>query len=323
MRYLTFLAETKTSIRFPGLGIVLRKIGTGFDVFGFRIAYYGLIIGLGMILGYFVADRVAKKTGQNAEAYLDFTMIAVIVSVICARLYYVIFNWKVYSGNLTGIFNLRQGGLAIYGGVIGGVATALIFTKIRKLPRLLFLDTAVVGLLTGQIIGRWGNFFNRECFGTYTDGPLRMLIDARDVDSYFDPNTTEVIVRNAYADQPRALERILEIRNNPVVLNGVTYISVHPTFLYESLWNLVLLILLLFRTKHKKFDGEILLLYFFGYGLGRFWIEGMRTDQLFLFNTPIAVSQLLSGVFVIGSAVLYCIMFRKANARAKETLTAK
>ena len=305
----------KTDIRFPGLGIVLRKIGSGFTVFGFRIAFYGVVIGTAMILGYLLADQVAKRTGQNREDYLDFTIWAVILSVIGARVYFVIFNWKVFADNPLSVFNLRTGGLAIYGGVIVGILTAIVFTKIRKLNRKLFLDTAVVGLLTGQIIGRWGNFFNRECFGTYTNGPLRMLIDAREVGDYYSPLVTESIVTNAYADKPKALEKILEIRNNPVVLEGTTYISVHPTFLYESLWNLVLLILMLIRTKHKKFDSEIFWMYLFGYGLGRFWIEGLRTDQLFLFGTSIAVSQLLSALLVAGSLIGYIYCYRKNKSK--------
>ena len=322
---LTFLeeTETKTDIIFPHLGIALRKVGSYVTVFGIKIMFYGIVIGLAMIIGYLMAEHMAKRTGQNPEPYLDFTIIAVIVSVFCARLYYVIFNWSQYKDNFWDVFNIRAGGLAIYGGVIGGILTAVVFTKIRKLPRYQFLDTAILGLLTGQIIGRWGNFFNRECFGTYTDGPFAMLVDTRDVSPYFNPATSQKMVENVYAGKTRALERILEIRNNAVARDGATYVSVHPTFLYESLWNLVLLVFLCFRIRRKKFDGEILLLYLFGYGLGRFWIEGLRTDQLFLFNTPIAVSQLLSAILVVGSAIAYVILWRKNSEKkesAKETV---
>ena len=315
------LAETKTDIIFPNLGIAFRKVGSFINVFGLRIAYYGIVIGFAMIIGYLVAERVAKSTKQDPNPYLDFTIIAVIISVICARIYYVIFYWSRYKDNLLSIFNIREGGLAIYGGVIGGILTAIVFTKIKKLPRWKFLDTAILGLLTGQIIGRWGNFFNREAFGTYTNGLFAMQIDVAEVNPYFNPATNAAIVENAYAGKTQALANIMEIREHASVINGATYISVHPTFLYESVWNLVLLILLLFRTKHKRFDGEILLLYLFGYGVGRFWIEGLRTDQLFLFNTPIAVSQLLSAILVAGSAAAYVYMDRrnrKKNAEAKE-----
>ena len=181
----------------------------------------------------------------------------------------------------------------------------------KKLNQGQFLDTAVLGLLTGQIIGRWGNFFNREAFGTYTKSIFAMQIDVREVSRWFDPSTPIAVVNNEFGSRTTALERVMEIREHAEVIDGATYISVHPTFLYESLWNLALLIFLLIRTKHKGFDWEILLLYLFGYGLGRLWIEGLRTDQLFLFGTPIAVSQLLSGILVLGAAAVYVKMYRK------------
>lgn len=326
-RLLALLAQTaevaeaseKTDILFPGLGINLRNVGDSFYVFGFRIAYYGVTIGIAMVLGYLLADLVAKRTGQNRELYLDFTIIAVILSVAGARLYYVIFNWKQFADHPLSVFNLRTGGLAIYGGVIVAVITALVFAKVKKLNRGQFLDTGVLGLILGQIIGRWGNFFNREAFGTYTTGRFRMLVDVKDVSSWFNPMTTENVVQNEFGNRTEACSRVLEIRNHTEVIDGATYISVHPTFLYESVWNLALLIFLLIRTKHKAFDGEIILLYLFGYGLGRLWIEGLRTDQLFLFGTSIAVSQLLSGILVIGSAVMYIHLYKKNR---KKRLTA-
>ncbi|MBO4653799.1 MAG: prolipoprotein diacylglyceryl transferase [Lachnospiraceae bacterium] len=317
MNHLLTILE-QTDIRFPGLKIVLRSIGDGFHVFGFRIAYYGVCIGLAMVLGYLLADQVAKRTGQNRDLYLDFTIIAVILSVAGARLYYVIFNWKQFADNPLSVFNLRTGGLAIYGGVIVGVLTAIIFAKVKKLNIGQFLDTAVLGLLTGQIIGRWGNFFNRECFGTYTKSLFAMQVDVRDVSGWFNPNTPVAAVYNEFGNRTTALERVLKIRENAETIEGATYISVHPTFLYESVWNLLLLIILLILTKRKRFDGEILLLYLFGYGLGRLWIEGLRTDQLFLFGTSIAVSQLFSGLLVIGSAAIFVRFWRK-NHKKKAT----
>jgi phosphatidylglycerol:prolipoprotein diacylglycerol transferase len=308
----------QTDIRFPGLGIVLKKVGSGFTVFGFRIAFYGVVIGLAMVMGYLLADQVAKRTGQNRDLYLDFTIIAVVLSVAGARLYYVIFNWKQFADEPLSVFNLRTGGLAIYGGVIVGILTAIVFSKVKKVNRGQFLDTAVLGLLTGQIIGRWGNFFNREAFGTYTNGRFRMLVDVSEVSAWFDPSTPVASVANEFGDRTEAMNRVMEIREHAEVIDGATYISVHPTFLYESLWNLALLILLLIITKHKKFDGEIIVLYLFGYGLGRLWIEGLRTDQLFLFGTSIAVSQLLSGILVAGSIVLFIWLFRKNRKKKAE-----
>lgn len=291
-----------TNILFPNLGIELENVGKSISVFGFEIAYYGMIIAFGMAMGYLVAHFQAKRTGQNTELYLDFALWAIILSVIGARLYYVVFAWDEFKGNPLNIFNLRTGGLAIYGGIIAGVSTAVVYSKIKKINLRLFVDTACVGLITGQIIGRWGNFFNREAFGKFYDGLFSMNLNILDVSS--DYTRPVELIASRYAGKPVAYERIMEIRDKTVLIDNATYIQVHPTFLYESIWNLTLLIILLIYSKHKKFDGEIFLLYIFGYGLGRFWIEGLRTDQLFLWGSPLAVSQLLSGVLAMGSAAL-------------------
>lgn len=306
-----------SDINFPNIGLYLKKVPDGFTVFGFRIALYGIFIGLGMMLGYMVAERMAKKTGQDADKYLDFTIIAIIVSVICARIYYVAFNWSAFSEKPFSVFNIRSGGLAIYGGVIGGVGTAIVFTKIKKLNVGQFLDTAVLGLITGQIVGRWGNFVNRECFGTYTDSLLAMQINVDDASYCFNPVASTEYVKNLFAGKQQAFENVMEIRRNAIVTETGTYIQVHPTFLYESLWNLALLVFLLLYTKHKKFHGEVFYLYLIGYGLGRFWIEGLRTDQLFLFNTSIPVSQALSAVLVLLGGALYLIGFLKNRKKAE------
>lgn len=300
-----------TSIWFPKLGIELKDVGMTFDILGFEIAYYGLIIAIGMGAGYFIAEWMAKRTGQNTEVYADFALYAIISSVIGARLYYVIFDWKEYVANPIEIFNIRNGGLAIYGAVIAAVITAFLYCKIKKYSFTLLADTGVIGLITGQIIGRWGNFFNREAFGKYTNGITSMLLDIRDVGP--DYNYSLPYLTEKYAGKEDALNRIIEIRENLVTLNGATYISVHPTFLYESLWNVGVLLILIFYTKHKKFDGEIFLLYLAGYGLGRVWIEGMRTDQLFLWNSPFAVSQVLSAVLVLVSVGVIVIMRKRVK----------
>lgn len=294
-----------TSIWFPNLGIELKNVGSSIDVFGFQIAYYGIVIACGMAVGYLVAEWQAKRTGQNKDLYLDFALYAILLSVIGARIYYVIFAWDEFRDNPIQVFNIRNGGLAIYGGVITAVITALVYSKVKKVSFKLLADTGCLGLITGQMIGRWGNFFNREAFGKYTNNPFAMLLDIRDVSS--DYTTSVSNLANKYAGRPDALQRIMEIRDNPVIVNGITYIQVHPTFLYESIWNLCVLIILILHTKHKKFDGELFLIYLVGYGLGRVWIEGLRTDQLFLWNTPFAVSQLLSALLVIlaGSVLFY------------------
>lgn len=270
-----------------------------------------------MLLGWLIAEWIAKRTGQSTEFYLDFALYAIIISVIGARVYYVAFAWGEFKNNPLSIFNLRTGGLAIYGGIIAAVLTAIIYSRIKKYSFWLLADTACIGLITGQILGRWGNFFNREAFGKYTNSLFAMQLDRRDVDIVFQDIISVERLKQLYEGKPDALQRIIEIRNNVVAVNGIEYIQVHPTFLYESVWNLCLLFFLIYFTKRKKFDGEIALLYFAGYGLGRVWMEGLRTDQLFLWGTPFAVSQLLSGLIVIAAVVIIFYMRRKLSIKTK------
>lgn len=275
-----------TEISFPNLGIYLKNVGKSIDLFGIEIAYYGIIIGTAILLGFWIAAREAKRTGQNPENYLDMGIIGVIAGIVGARLYYVIFSWDMYKDNLLDIFNLREGGLAIYGGVIAAVISVLVLAKVKHLSAPQIFDTIAIALLNGQMLGRWGNFFNREAFGGYTDSLFAMRLP---LDAVRSSDVTEQMRRH--------IERI----------DGVSYIQVHPTFLYESLWCMVLLIILFAYRKHKKYEGELFLMYLFGYGLGRFWIEGLRTDQLLLPGVGIAVSQLLAGAIVVGTgaAMLY------------------
>lgn len=301
-----------TNIIFPNLGIELKDLASGFDVFGYHIAFYGVVIGIGMLLGWLIVEWMAKRTGQDKEFYLDFALVAIIISVIGARVYYVVFAWDEFADNPLSVFNLRTGGLAIYGGVIAAVLTSIVYTRIKKYSFWLLADTACLGLITGQMIGRWGNFFNREAFGKYTDGLFAMQLDRRVVSNVFKESISETKLQEMFAGKTAALNRILEIRHNIVTVDGIEYIQVHPTFLYESLWNLCLLILLVLYTKYKKFDGEVMLLYFAGYGLGRVWMEGLRTDQLFLWGTPIAVSQALSAIIVIVSMTILIYKRRRA-----------
>lgn len=314
---MVLLAAENTNILFPNLGIELNNVPDGFDIFGYHIALYGVVIGIGMLLGWLIAEWMAKRTGQNTEIYLDFALVAIIVSVICARLYYVAFAFDEFRDNPLSILNLRTGGLAIYGGIIGAIITAIIYTRIKKYPFWLLADTGCIGLITGQIIGRWGNFFNREAFGKYTDGLFAMQLDLRDVAYEYQLNNDAAgYLQTKFAGKQAAIDRILEIKENIVTLNGIRYIQVHPTFLYESMWNLALLIFLILYTKNKKFDGEVMLFYLAGYGLGRAWMEGLRTDQLFLWNSPIVVSQILSA-FIFIMAVAMIITKRRKLAKSR------
>ena len=282
------------TIDFPHLGIHLSSVGNHITVFGFDIAYYGMIIGAGILAGIFMAVYEAKRTGQKEEDYYDLSICAVIISIIGARAYYVIFSWDMYKDDLLSIFNLRQGGLAIYGGVIAAVLTVIVVAKVTNLSAAQIFDTAGLGLVLGQAIGRWGNFFNREAFGEYTDGLFAMKLP---VDAVRSSDITDLM------------------RKHMETVDGVSYIQVSPTYLYESMWCLALLILLLLYRRHKKFQGEVFLMYLFGYGAGRAWIEGLRTDQLWIPGTEIPVSQVLAGTIVVVSFVL--IVYNRIKIKKK------
>ena len=281
-------------IAFPNIGIYIPHLPKGITIGGFTIAFYGMIIAAGMLSGLWLACHQAQRTGQKKEVYTDFAIYAIIFSLIGARLYYVVFSWENYKDDLLQIFNTRGGGMAIYGAVIAAVLTAIIYCKVKKYNFFLLADTAVGGLVLGQIIGRYGNFFNREAFGEYTNSLFAMRLR---VDQVNPANITELM------------------KSHMTTVDGVQYIQVHPTFLYESLWNILGLVLILVFTTKKKFNGEIFLLYLVGYALGRVWIEGLRTDQLQIGSTGIAVSQVLSGAIVIVGVVVWICVRRKLGKK--------
>lgn len=299
-------------IRFPHLGLTLKNVKDGFTLFGLDIKFYGVIIAIGFLLAFIVVTREAKRTGQNDEIYLDFLIWLIIPSIIGARLYYVIFSWEDYFGHgknfgesIKAIINVRNGGLAIYGGVIAGLIVAIVFCKKKKQDFKIMADTVAMGLLVGQILGRFGNFFNREAFGDYTDSLFAMCIPTK----YFSTHG------GALTENMLQSEHLKEF-------DGQMWISVHPTFLYEVLWNLALLIFILIYRQHKKFDGEIGLIYIWGYGLGRVWIEGLRTDSLMVPGIDLKVSQLVAAACVlIASIVLVKMRFSsvKPDNKSKKT----
>lgn len=278
-------------IWFPNLGIKIQHLSrVAITIFNIDIYWYAIIIVTGILCGLLLAQHEAKRTNQNPDIYWDFTIIAIFVSVICARLYYVIFSWDYYKNNLIKIFAIREGGLAIYGGIIGGAITAIIFCKLRNIKLGVLADVAAPSLLLGQIIGRWGNFVNREAFGGYTDSLFALRYKLEQVSNV----------------PPSVFDK-------KILYNGVEYIQVQPTFLYESLWNLIIFILLMLYKRNKKFDGEIFILYLLGYSLGRVWIEGLRTDQLMLGSTSIAVSQLLSAILIVITIIL--LIYKRIKLR--------
>ncbi|MCL2573506.1 MAG: prolipoprotein diacylglyceryl transferase [Defluviitaleaceae bacterium] len=279
-------------IVFPNLGLTLENINTvAFSVFGIEIYWYAICVVLGIIAGvYFGAVFAPKRTGQDPNVYMDFALFVVPACIIGARLFYVIFAWDA-TWTFARIFDIRQGGLAIYGVVIAAIITALIFCKVKKINFFHFADTGIVGLIIGHAIGRIGNFINREAFGGYYTGFFAMEIRL---------------------DQVHNLNTVTEeMRDNFVMRGGIEYISVHPTFLYEAITLVVLFIALNLYRKHKKFNGEILAYYFLVYGVVRFFIEGLRTDQLLLSGTNLSVSMIMSAVI----AVLGLIMLAHGYAK--------
>ncbi len=280
------------NINFPNLHIYLEDVGKSIMIGDFAIAYYGIVIACGMIGGVLIAATIAKRSGQNPEDYYDMALYAIISAILGARMYFVIFNWDYYAQDLSRILNLREGGLGIYGGIIAAIITVYILTRRKKMDFGLVADTAGPALVFGQCLGRWGNFFNREAFGGYTDGLFAMQLPV------------SAVRRNEItAEQWQYAE----------VIDGITYIQVHPTFLYESLWNFVLMISLLIYWKHRKFNGEVFLLYLLGYGVGRFWIESLRTDQLILPIVEVPVSMVVAALMVVGSAIWIVIGRKKSK----------
>lgn len=268
----------------------------------FRVAFYGVTMALGMILGSMLILHEAKRTGQSDEDYLDIIIWCLISAVVGARAYYVIFAWDYYKDDLLSIFNIRGGGMGIIGGLIGAFIAGYFVCRYKKMSFVLACDTCIIGVPVGQIIGRFGNFFNREAYGQYTDGLFAMQI----------PLDRCTRASSVVTD---------EMMNHLVEYDGLKFISVHPTFLYEALWNLGLLILLLWMRKHTRFRGQMVLTYFIGYGLGRFWIESLRIDQLIFFGTGIPVTMIVSAIMVLGG-ILLMVYARKKGIDPTEGMKA-
>lgn len=258
------------TISFPGLGLSFNPSRVAFSIGSKPIYWYGIIIAAGFLLAVYYAMRRADQFGLTQDNIIDMLICAVPLAIIGARAYYCLFSWNLYKDDPIRVLYIWEGGLAIYGGVIGAVIGLLLYTKVKKVKTSALLDIGGLGLLIGQSIGRWGNFMNREAFGAETTLPWRMQL---------------------------------------TTVTG-TLVEVHPTFLYESLWNVVGLLLIVFIVaKGRRFDGENTWFYFLWYGLGRFWIEGLRTDSLYLFDwtiggQPIRVSQALSLAMVLVSSFM-------------------
>ena len=284
------------SIRFPGLKLILDYVPKSFEIFGFEITIYGVLIAVGMLLGIFFVVLEARRNHEEPDAYLDLAIITLITGVIGARLLYAAFSWSLYKNDPGQILNVRSGGMLFYGGLLGGVLGGIVYCRIRKKSFWKMADLACMGILIGQIIGKWGSFFNIESFGEYVDNILSMQLPLTAV---------------------RAGEVTTTMRENLQMVDGVSCILVQPLFLYESLWCLLVLMLLMMHLRRRVFQGEIFLRYLAGYGLGRFVIQWMRTDKVFFPGTEIDVSLVISGVLFVLCTVIVTVKIVMAKKRAR------
>lgn len=282
-------------LSFPGLGLEFELNRVAFSLFGLEIYWYGVIIAVGFILAVLYGCRKAAPFGVDQDKVLDMLFVAVPAAIIGARAYYVIFNSSLYftNGKLDWgkIIDIRDGGLAIYGGLIAAVLSALIYCKLRKQPFWCYTDCAAYGFLIGQLIGRWGNFMNIEAYGGVTDLPWRMC----------SPKIAQELI----------IEGRITAEVYEKILDGT--LGVHPTFFYESVWNLIGLVLLIFMfRKGRRFNGQVFFSYVIWYGIGRTVIEGLRTDSLYLFGSGLRVSQLIGIISVVGAVILYVVRIKTA-----------
>lgn len=266
-------------IRFPNMGFMFQYEDSAISVLGFEVTIYGLLIAAGMLLGMLFIFAQARRQKQDTNRYLGAMIVALLGGVIGARLYYVAFSWEEFSGKSWKLIcDISSGGMAIYGGILGGALLLALFCKIFKMSFGRTADTLCVGLLIGQIVGVWGNFFNRESFGEYTENVFAMRLPLHSVQS------------SAVTDL---------MMDHLVNIDGVEYIQTQPLFFYESIWCILLLLILLIYTARKKFQGEIFLRYLAGYGLGKCAIEWLRTDKLYIPGTEIPISLLLSAALFL------------------------
>lgn len=272
-------------LRFPGLGWEFPISRVAVSIGSLEIYWYGVIIAVGFGLGLWVYLSHNRSCGIHPDEGLDIILWSMLGAIVGARAYYVAFQWDHYKDNLKEIFNLRGGGLAIYGGIIGALIVAFIVCRSKKLPMLPVADAAFPGVMLGQAIGRWGNFFNMEAFGTNTTLPWGMTSDT--ISNYLSRHQAALLAQGVVVDPA---------------------MPVHPTFLYESLWNLIgVAVLLLWLFPRRSYDGQITLGYTAWYGLGRFFVEGLRTDSLMWGS--VRVSQALGGVLFIVAAGLMLAIF--------------
>jgi phosphatidylglycerol:prolipoprotein diacylglycerol transferase len=242
-----------------------------FSLFGIDVMWYGILMAAGMMTAILIALKESKRVGIDEDDVINIAIIAIPVGLICARIYYVVFNWSDYAGNFMEMINVRGGGLAIHGGLIGGILAGFLYTKFKKMNFFKTADSVMLGMPLAQAIGRWGNYINEEAHGGPTDLPWGIMVDG---------------------------------------------MKVHPTFLYESVWNLCVFAFLVFTRKKKKYDGQIMVNYIVLYSLGRFFIEGLRTDSL-MFG-PLRMAQVISLIGIIGGVIAHFYLSNKSKVNKVE-----
>ena len=284
------MEQTANTVSFPGLGLDFEVNRVAFSIGDLPVYWYGILIALGFILAILYVSRRAREFGVDADRMLDVILGGAIGGIVGARAYYVILQWDYYGQNLSQIFNTRSGGMAIYGGLIGGVLIGLLMCKIRRVKFMPALDLVVGGFLIGQGIGRWGNFVNIEAFGANTSLPWGM---------------SSSVITDYLTQHEAELEAIgMDIDPN---------MPVHPTFLYESLWCLLGFAFIAWYTRRRKFDGELTLLYMMWYGAGRAVIEGLRTDSLMIPGTSLRASQVLAAAMAVVAAIIWIVKTSKVK----------
>lgn len=284
------MEQTANTVSFPGLGLDFEVNRVAFSIGSLPVYWYGILIALGFILAILYVSRRAREFGVDADRMLDVILGGAIGGIVGARAYYVILQWDYYGQNLSQIFNTRSGGMAIYGGLIGGVLIGLLMCKIRRVKFMPALDLVVGGFLIGQGIGRWGNFVNIEAFGANTSLPWGM---------------SSSVITDYLTQHEAELEAIgMDIDPN---------MPVHPTFLYESLWCLLGFAFIAWYTRRRKFDGELTLLYMMWYGAGRAVIEGLRTDSLMIPGTSLRASQVLAAAMAVVAAIIWIVKTSKVK----------
>lgn len=282
-------------IIFPNLGLEFEHVGTGISIFGFEITFFGIFLGLSLLLGIGLTMAEAYSSGQNLDEYLNLSIITVLAALLGARLYYVIFQFGNYKSAIWNIFLFRKGGLDFYGALIAGAVTILIYGYFQKVSSGKILDTASIGLAAGQILCTWGAYFNRECFGDYTDGLFAMQIPLNSV---------------SYGAVTENMRKHIEM------IDGERFIQVRPLFLAAFIWSIVVLVVVILYKYRKKFEGELFLVYLLAYSVGRFMIEGARVDVLTIPGIGWKVSRVVAVLMIVIAALMMLYMWTQ-NDKAR------